>query len=109
MKSFKKKKMAIMCLVLVVAIIFMYSMPLTATAADWQISKSKKATTLDSNYQTKVTLSLPASEDVKKADADVVLVMDKSAYSDIAGIEKQPMRCLPVLLQAMTSTLNSAS
>lgn len=43
----------------------------------WTISKSKTATNLDSNYESKVTLSLPAAQ--KKTTADVVMVMDVSS------------------------------
>ena len=43
----------------------------------WTISKSKTATNLDRNYESKVTLSLPAAQ--KKTTADVVMVMDVSS------------------------------
>ena len=43
----------------------------------WTISKSKTATNLDGNYESKVTLSLPAAQ--KKTTADVVMVMDVSS------------------------------
>ncbi len=42
----------------------------------WTISKSKTATNLDSNYESKVTLSLPSAEE--KLDSDIVFVLDKS-------------------------------
>ena len=43
----------------------------------WQTSKSKTAINLDNNYESKVTLSLPAAQ--KKTTADVVMVMDVSS------------------------------
>ena len=43
---------------------------------DWQISKSKKATNLDENFESQVTLSLPSAEE--KLENDIVFVLDKS-------------------------------
>jgi hypothetical protein len=48
--------------------------------------KSKTATDLDENKETEVTLEIPSGEMYR---ADVVLVMDKSAGSDIDNIEAQ--------------------
>ena len=42
----------------------------------WQISKSKKATNLDENFESQVTLSLPSSEE--RLENDIVFVLDKS-------------------------------
>ena len=42
----------------------------------WQTSKSKKATNLNGNYESKVTLSLPSAEE--NLATDVVLVLDAS-------------------------------
>ena len=42
----------------------------------WQISKSKKATNLDENFESQVTLSLPSAEE--KLENDIVFVLDKS-------------------------------
>ena len=42
----------------------------------WQTSKSKKATKLNGNYESKVTLSLPSAEE--NLATDVVLVLDAS-------------------------------
>lgn len=50
----------------------------------WTISKSKTATNLDSNYESKVTLSIPSAETT--ASADIVIVMDVSSsmyFTDI--------------------------
>ena len=46
----------------------------------WDVSRSKKATNLDSNYESKVTLSLPSAEE--NLATDVVLAMDVSWYTD---------------------------
>ena len=46
----------------------------------WQTSKSKKATKLNGNYESKVTLSLPSAEE--NLATDVVLAMDVSWYTD---------------------------
>ena len=42
----------------------------------WDHSKSKTATNLDENYESKVTLSLPSAEE--QLESDVVFVLDKS-------------------------------
>ena len=49
---------------------------------DWEISKSKEATNLDSNFESEVTLSLPAAD--YKPEIDIVFVIDDtSATSSI--------------------------
>ena len=48
---------------------------------DWEISKSKTATNLDSNYESQVTLSLPAAQET--LESDVVFVLDKSTSTDV--------------------------
>lgn len=45
----------------------------------WDISKSKSATELDENFESKVTLSLPSAEE--ELASDVVFVIDKSTSS----------------------------
>lgn len=48
----------------------------------WQVSKSKTATNLDANYQSQVTLSLPAAQE--QLVSDVVFVLDESsAYNAV--------------------------
>ena len=47
---------------------------------DWDISKSKKATNLDEDYQSQVTLSLPAAS--YSQALDVVFVLDGSTSTD---------------------------
>ncbi len=46
----------------------------------WDISKSKEATNLDENFESDVTLSLPAGD--YKGDLDVVFVLDGSTSTD---------------------------
>ena len=48
----------------------------------WETSKSKTATNLDADYQSQVTLSLPASEE--ELVSDVVFVLDKSKSAEVA-------------------------
>lgn len=47
---------------------------------DWDVSKSKSATNLDENFDSNVTLSLPAAD--YKGDIDVVFVFDGSTSTD---------------------------
>lgn len=47
----------------------------------WEISKSKTATNLNENYESDVTLSLPAAEE--ELVSDVVFVLDKSTSADV--------------------------
>lgn len=55
----------------------------------WQISKSKKATNLDENFESQVTLSLPSAEE--QLVSDVVLVLDKSTSM---GLKEQALEML---------------
>lgn len=52
----------------------------TSTEVTWDVSRSKTATNLDGNYESKVTLSLPSAEE--KLDSDIVFVVDKSESSE---------------------------
>lgn len=53
---------------------------------NWAISKSKTATNLDKNYESKVTLSLPAAS--YKGDLDIAFVVDGSTSADQAELSK---------------------
>lgn len=53
-------------------------------SSDWETSKSKTATNLDENYESEVTLSLPA--DSYKPSVDVVMVIDVSSSMKEADI-----------------------
>ena len=50
----------------------------------WDVSRSKTAKNLDSNYESKVTLSIPSAETT--ASADIVIVMDVSSSMKDADI-----------------------
>ena len=50
---------------------------------DWETSKSKTATNLDKNYESQVTLSLPAKDE--QLVSDVVFVLDKSTSTDVTN------------------------
>ena len=56
---------------------------------DWETSKSKTATNLDENYESQVTLSLPAAETVPVTD--VVFVLDRSSSAGAARQEISDM------------------
>lgn len=51
--------------------------PVDPVPPEWENSKSKIATNLDENFESKVTLSLPAAD--YEAEVDVVLVIDVSS------------------------------
>jgi LPXTG-motif cell wall-anchored protein len=69
----------------------------------WTTSKSKTATALDANYETKVTLSLPSAEEQLKSD--VVLVMD---VSDCAAGTKYIIQNLYQQIDAQIKKNNAA-
>ena len=54
--------------------------------AQWNVSKSKKATELDEEYQTTVTLSLPSAEEALASD--IVFVLDGSSSADTNVVVK---------------------
>ena len=70
-----------------------------STEATWDVSRSKTATNLDSNYESKVTLSLPSAEE--KLATDVVFVLDKSTS---ATLEQQALDMLTKLKEQAEST-----
>ena len=55
--------------------------PVNPDVPEWEKSKSKTATNLDENYESKVTLSLPAAQET--LETDVVFVLDKSTSADV--------------------------
>lgn len=65
----------------------------------WETSKSKTATNLDADYQSQVTLSLPASEE--ELVSDVVFVLDKSTSSEV---EDQAIQMLEDLNKQIADT-----
>ncbi len=60
-----------------------------AAPEKWYFSKSKTATNLDANYESKVTLSLPSAEE--PLVSDIVFVLDKSTS---AQLEQQALDML---------------
>lgn len=69
--------------VMLLALVLVLALPVTsfaATANEWDTSKSKTATNLDSNYISNITLSLPSAQEALKTD--VVFVLDESSCSD---------------------------
>ena len=69
-----------------------------STEATWDVSRSKIATNLDSNYESKVTLSLPSAEE--KLVSDVVFVMDGSS-SDNQNVINESLKLLEDLQKAI--------
>ena len=71
-------------------------LPVTGAAAvdmgEWQTSKSKTATQLDSAFESKVTLSLPSAEE--QLVTYIVFVLDKSTS---AALEQQALKMLSEL------------
>ena len=55
----------------------------------WDVSRSKTATNLDENYESKVTLSLPSAEE--HLVTDVVFVLDESSCSEPVKAEVAKM------------------
>lgn len=70
----------------------------TSTEATWDVSRSKTATNLDGNYESKVTLSLPSAEE--KLVSDVVFVMDGSS-SDNQNVVEESLKLLEDLQKAI--------
>ena len=93
MKSMRRRVVAMLLTLSMLITMFPASMLANGTSTDgtqtWQISKSKTATELDANYQSKVTLSLPAAQE--QLESDVVFVLDKSTSTrtDISKMLKE--------------------
>lgn len=83
MKRKSVRKTLIVALALMVAVAMIPSMAFAQsgddTATEWTTSKSKIATNLDENFESEVTLSLPAAEE--NPVTDVVFVLDRSGSS----------------------------
>ena len=63
----------------------------------WDISKSKEATNLDENFESNVTLSLPAGD--YKGDLDVVFVLDGSTSTDEDDLAENAAKLLKELAE----------
>ena len=70
------------------------------STTDWDISKSKTATNLNSSYESDVTLSLPAAED--NLVSDVVFVLDESSCSE--PVKKEVAEMLDALYTQVSDT-----
>lgn len=66
---------------------------------DWDVSRSKTATNLDSNYESEVTLSLPSAEE--ELVSDIVFVLDKSSCNEQTSASAADL--LTQLLDAVNS------
>ena len=100
MKNGRWKKLAAALLAGMMAV----SVTMTASAVnlqetEWDISKSKTATNLDENFESKVTLSLPSAEE--QLVTDVVFVLDKSTSADL---EQQALDMLANLNEQVEGT-----
>ena len=89
----------LLCFLTAILSIFLMSVPIEAKENQWDISKSKTATSLDEKYQTKVTLSLPSKSE--KLESDVVFVLDKSTS---AQVEDQALEMLEKLRMQIDKT-----
>lgn len=73
--------------------------PVNPDVPEWEKSKSKTATNLDENYESRVTLSLPAAQET--LESDVVFVLDKSTSADV---EDQAIEMLQNLNNQVSET-----
>ena len=100
----KKFKSTLMLLVLSLAMVLNVApMSVFAASADrtnGDISKSKEATNLDSNYESRVTLSLPAGDYAGSLDA--VFVLDGSTSTDAQDLAS----CASNLMKALAEYQN---
>lgn len=87
----------------VALVVFALAIPAGSAWADdetsWDISKSKTATNLDENFESKVTLSLPSAEE--QLVSDVVFVLDKSTSAEL---EDQALEMLQGLQEQLDNT-----
>ena len=100
----KKLKSTLMLLIVSLAMVLNVA-PMSVFAADadatnWEISKSKEATNLDSNYESRVTLSLPAGD--YAGNLDVVFVLDGSTSTD----EQNLASCASNLMKSLAEYQN---
>ena len=70
----------------------------------WDTSKSKTATNLDSNFESDVTLSLPAAEE--QLVTDVVFVLDKSTSATVEAKSLEMLRSLKDQLENTGAKIN---
>ena len=94
------KKLLAILLALIMMLMAVSAMA-AAAPEKWDISKSKTATNLDANYESKVTLSLPSKEE--KLVSDVVFVLDKSTSPNL---QEEALKMLSALM-AQVETSNA--
>lgn len=72
----KKNRLKRICIVIITLLIMILYLPVSKVCAGYEISKSKKATELDENYESYITIATPINDgnDVY----DFVFVLDKS-------------------------------
>ena len=103
-----KHKMSKLLSALLCCVMLLTLLPVTAAAVDgdaltqsWTVSGSKTATNLDSNFESKVTLSLPSAEE--PLVTDVVFVLDKSTSPNL---QEEALKMLSDLM-AQVETSNA--
>ena len=77
---------------------------LPVVTPDWKVSKSKTATNLDENFESKVTLSLPSAE--QQLVSDVVFVLDKSTSAALENQALQMLKDLQTQIQNTSAKVN---
>ena len=70
----------------------------------WTVSKSKEATNLNPQFETTVTLSLPATE--QQVKTDVVFVLDKSTSAELKEKAREMMRDLNEVIRNTQAQVN---
>lgn len=97
----KKFRIFVFCFVCIIG--FSFCLP-RADAVEWQISKSKTATPLDTQYTSALTLSLPAAQ--QEIASDVVFVLDKSTSTAIEQEVLSLLQRLRTQLQGSNAKIN---
>ena len=72
----KKTFAVLMIITMIMCFMPAVSFGATAQEDDWDVSRSKTATEMDSDYTSQVTLSLPSAEE--PLSSDIVFVLDTS-------------------------------
>lgn len=78
--------------------------PVNPDVPEWKKSKSKTATNLDENYESRVTLSLPAAQET--LETDVVFVVDKSTSAEVQDEAVNMLRSLQGQAEESGATVN---
>lgn len=78
--------------------------PVYPSDPEWDVSRSKTATNLDENFESKVTLSLPSAEE--ELVSDVVFVLDKSTSAKLEGQALEMLKNLQKQLEGTGAKIN---